>query len=73
MSEDVLLSHSGPVLLRSEADRGSLYTGPGTLVLWKWLGLRRFFPQDRDEFPAVMRMCSAVRRLLSCHVNNVMY
>lgn len=72
MSEDMLLSHSAAVIMRQDAQFGGedpseleLICGPGTLVLWRWLGLRRFFPPGMDEFPALLRGCNAVRETSS--------
>lgn len=45
LSDDVLISHGGPVIMRDNAR--DIYRDPGTLVLWKWLGFNRFFPPDR--------------------------
>ena len=72
MDEDMLLSHSAAVVMRQasqeDPSESELICGPGTLVLWKWLGLRRFFPPGVEEFPAVLRGCNAVCKssLLIC-------
>ena len=52
MDQDTLLTHSDPIILRNPDE--SLRNAPGTLVLWRWLGLDRFFPPDRNTWPEVM-------------------
>ena len=63
MNKDMLISNCGKVILMTEGSR-SLYTEPATLILWKWLGLERFFPPDRDVWPALQRGCASVSRVI---------
>lgn len=58
----MLITNSGVVVRRNRAEE--LTTEQGTLVLWKWLALARFFPPDRDTFPAVLRGNASVSSLL---------
>ncbi|KAH8120148.1 WD40 repeat-like protein [Phellopilus nigrolimitatus] len=58
LGQDILLSTSGPIILRNE-ETHELYRRPGTLVLWRWLGLNRFFPPGRDQWPRHLRGCAS--------------
>jgi len=64
---DTLLSHSGPVSMRRKlGDRdGTTHLYPmkfwresGTMVLWRWLGLDRYFPPGA-EIPDRLRGCAS--------------
>lgn len=67
ISSDILLSHSGPVVMRQklgEKDENSLYPiklwrEPGTIVLWRWLGLDRYFPPAMTKADR-LRGCASV-------------
>lgn len=61
IAKDILMSHSGPILMREEDDAGKLYKLPGRLVLWVWLGFDRFFPENfKWKYPPVLRGCGSV-------------
>ncbi len=36
------------------------YIEPGTIVLWRWLGLNRFFPATKPPDQEVLRGCASV-------------
>lgn len=45
LSQDTLISHSAPALMRRDPhNREDLYEEEGTVVVWRWLGYDRFFP-----------------------------
>lgn len=47
LSEDILQTHSAPAILPTTADDGQpveFITEPGDLLLWQWLGFKRYFP-----------------------------
>ncbi|PFH54418.1 hypothetical protein AMATHDRAFT_37800 [Amanita thiersii Skay4041] len=52
LSEDVLISHSAPAVMRVDSNSYDTYEEPGQVILWRWLALGRFFPPDID--PKVM-------------------
>ncbi|TDL28656.1 WD40 repeat-like protein [Rickenella mellea] len=58
MSQDILLSHCGPVIFRHPSHK-KLDKAPGTMVLWRWLGLDRFFPPDQERWPEIFRGCAS--------------
>jgi hypothetical protein len=60
----MLLSHSEPALMRKRLRTGGFHRSAteyeaGTLVLWQWTDLNRFFPPNRREIPTVMRGSAA--------------
>ena len=61
LSDDVLISHCASWLGHVNDDPGDpeFQEFPGTLTLWKWLGLRRFFPEGK-EIQENSRGCAAV-------------
>lgn len=60
-----MLITNGGIVVRRDEETNDYYTEPGTLVFWKWLGLDRFFPPDRDTFPATIRGDASVSLILS--------
>lgn len=38
-----------------------VYEEPGTLVVWRWLGLDRFFPPGVEYHQKILRGCASVR------------
>lgn len=63
MSHDVLLTHSAPaVMRRNPSDHKHTYLEEGTMVLWRWLGMDRFFPPGTPP-QAVLRGCATVGHL----------
>ncbi|ESK97912.1 coatomer beta subunit [Moniliophthora roreri MCA 2997] len=75
LSDDLLLSHSAPPFLATSNDsiedeghdqdeeKPTEYTvGAGQMVLWRWLGLDRFFPPGWNEYETrqeVLRGCAS--------------
>ena len=56
LNDDTLVSHSGPIITRQEEIQTKpLYNLPGTLVIWRWLSLERFFPRDRTHYPPILK------------------
>ena len=65
MQDDVLLSHSAPAILREnpkDVDDKRTYSSPGEIIVWRWLGLNRFFPPDKQQMRLdFLRGCASVR------------
>lgn len=61
LSDDVLITHCASWLghVNDDAQSPEFQEFPGTLTLWKWLGLRRFFPEGK-EIQENSRGCAAV-------------
>ncbi|KAK0506374.1 WD40-repeat-containing domain protein [Armillaria luteobubalina] len=62
LEDDTLLSHSAPAMMRvypSVAGNTDTYIEPGTIVLWHWLGLNRFFPATKPPDQEVLRGCAS--------------
>jgi hypothetical protein len=62
---------------RTTEEELGYYWEPGTIAVWRWLGLTRFFPENKtapkeQRFAEVMRGCAAVRieRFQVKHVSN---
>ncbi|KZT30641.1 WD40 repeat-like protein [Neolentinus lepideus HHB14362 ss-1] len=51
LSQDVLLTHSAPALMRVDKDDrdSETYETEGTLAVWRWLGVDRFFPPEFED------------------------
>ena len=66
LSDDVLMTHCASWLGHVNDDTRSpeFQEFPGTLTLWKWLSLRRFFPVGK-EIQENSRGCAAVQLVLS--------
>lgn len=68
LQEDILLTHSAPSVLRVDpydTDNKNTYLEPGELVVWRWLGLNRFFPPDQQDVrQTVLRGIASVRQIL---------
>ena len=68
VSRDILLSSSGPVIMRAEVEDESIqdikpyeyWKEPATVVLWRWLGMDRFFPPKIENIPQRIRGCASV-------------
>ncbi|KAF9787152.1 hypothetical protein BJ322DRAFT_1107230 [Thelephora terrestris] len=60
VSDDVLITHCASWLghVNDDTRRPEFREFPGTLTLWKWLGLRRFFPEGK-EIQENSRGCAA--------------
>jgi polycomb protein EED len=70
VTHDVLMSHCPSAIQRVDPldyESKDTYTVPGEIVVWKWLGLNRFFPPLYDELRAqgkpqsILRGCASVR------------
>ncbi|KAF8971377.1 WD40-repeat-containing domain protein [Flammula alnicola] len=63
LQDDLLLTHSAPAIVRVEplnAKNKATHIEPGELIIWRWLGLDRFFPADQQGVPpAVLRGVSS--------------
>ncbi|PBK77509.1 WD40 repeat-like protein [Armillaria solidipes] len=62
LEDDTLLSHSAPAMMRvypSVVGNNDTYIEPGTIVLWRWLGLNRFFPATKPPDQEVLRGCAS--------------
>ena len=61
LSDDLLITHCASWLghVNDDTRRPEFQEFPGTLTLWKWLGLRRFFPEGK-EIQENSRGCAAV-------------
>ncbi|KAF5374812.1 hypothetical protein D9758_000336 [Tetrapyrgos nigripes] len=52
LNDDTLLTHSAPAVLSDDCgddEQTPLRLEPGTVVLWRWTGLERFFPAHWDR------------------------
>ncbi|KAI0361519.1 WD40 repeat-like protein [Trametes cingulata] len=48
LAEDILVSHSAPALMRHNQENvEDTYYEEGTVVVWQWLSLNRFFPPGK--------------------------
>ncbi|GLB36097.1 putative WD domain, G-beta repeat [Lyophyllum shimeji] len=63
LQPDLLLTHSAPAIMRNPPDNPDVrasYLEPGQLVVWRWLGLNRFFPPGREDVRQdVLRGCAS--------------
>ncbi|KAJ3507856.1 hypothetical protein NLJ89_g6071 [Agrocybe chaxingu] len=63
LQDDLLLTHSAPAIMRvapEDPNNKATYLEPGELIIWRWLGLNRFFPPGyEDTLPLVLRGCSS--------------
>ncbi|KAL0071939.1 hypothetical protein AAF712_000862 [Marasmius tenuissimus] len=64
IADDVLLSHNAPPIMAIPLeDEDELEIDPGRIVLWQWLGRRRFFPDglwdEGDVRQTVLRGCAS--------------
>ncbi|KAI0322666.1 WD40-repeat-containing domain protein [Amylostereum chailletii] len=57
LDETTLVTHSGPVLVHKEAPRDN---EAGTLCVWSWYGLERFFPPGQSHDQNWLRGCVLV-------------
>ena len=64
----MLITHCAPWLghVNDDIHNPEFREFPGTLTLWKWLGLRRFFPEGK-EIQENSRGCAAVSRPSTPH------
>jgi len=60
ISHDVLLSHCAPAIMREDPKNthSPVYFTNGTVALWRWLGLDRFFPPNQ-RMQTVLRGCAS--------------
>ncbi|KAI0048364.1 WD40 repeat-like protein [Auriscalpium vulgare] len=64
LSDDVLISHSAPAFMRKQDEPNPIYKTwdeGGSIVVWRWLGLDRFFPANKPPGEAPLRGCASVR------------
>lgn len=55
---------SAETLMRiTPGDRDDIYDEEGTVAIWQWLSLRRFFPLDKEWVGKPMIGCSSVSSL----------
>lgn len=68
LKDDILITHCASWLGHANDDTQNpeFQEFPGTLTLWKWLGLRRFFPEGK-EIQENSRGCAAVSSGLIHH------
>ncbi|KAK1229685.1 hypothetical protein PQX77_007247 [Marasmius sp. AFHP31] len=64
IADDILLSHNAPPIMATpQEDEDELEIDPGRIVLWRWLGRRRFFPDglwdEGDVRQTVLRGCAS--------------
>ena len=60
LGEDTLMSHSAPALMRRIPDNvKDVYEEKGTVVIWHWLSLNRFFPPNM-KYQRILRGCASV-------------
>ena len=61
LKDDVLITHCASWLghVNDDTQNPEFQEFPGTLTLWKWLGLHRFFPEGK-EIQENSRGCAAV-------------
>ena len=60
LGEDTLMSHSAPALMRRNADNPKdIYEEKGTVIIWHWLSLNRFFPPNM-KYQRILRGCASV-------------
>ncbi|KAM6498056.1 hypothetical protein JOM56_006004 [Amanita muscaria] len=79
LSEDILQTHSAPVILPTTADDGQpveFITEYGDLLLWQWLGLKRYFPPDTTTYqqrlrPELSDWMNSGKRRVSKHVSYI--
>ncbi|KDQ63385.1 hypothetical protein JAAARDRAFT_169149 [Jaapia argillacea MUCL 33604] len=57
LSQDILLTHSAPALMRTK-DRKT-YDEAGTMTMWRWLGVDRFFPPGQLQYQKMLRGCAS--------------
>jgi hypothetical protein len=66
LQDDMLLTHSAPATMRkypNDIHNKETYVEAGELIIWRWLGVDRFFPPGyEDAPPTVLRGCSSVSR-----------
>ncbi|KIM48256.1 hypothetical protein M413DRAFT_61975 [Hebeloma cylindrosporum] len=59
LQEDLLLTHSAPALMRVHPDdpvNKETYLEAGELIIWRWLGLDRFFPVEHEDLQPRSRL-----------------
>jgi hypothetical protein len=73
LNDDVLITHCASWLghVNDDTRNPEFREFPGTLTLWKWLGLRRFFPEGK-EIQENSRGCAAVRLTHRARVSALM-
>ncbi|KAL9715888.1 hypothetical protein Ac2012v2_000331 [Leucoagaricus gongylophorus] len=82
LNHENLISHSPSSSLRTDpldTDKRDTCLAPGEVVVWKWLGLNRFFPPLYDELriqgksQSILRGCASVSYgLLPCRNGDVL-
>lgn len=67
LGREHLLSHCAtPVFRACEGEETILKTGKGTLVIWEWLAMDRFFPPEHaDSWQDVLRGSASVCTLMT--------
>jgi len=63
LQDDLLLTYSAPALMRKypyDAQNKETYLEQGELIIWRWLGVDRYFPPNHEGVPpTVLRGCSS--------------
>ncbi|KAJ2928952.1 hypothetical protein H1R20_g8138, partial [Candolleomyces eurysporus] len=65
LDHDILLTHSAPAMMRNipgSSTNKKTYLEPGEFIVWRWLGMNRFFPplqQDLDSAHPFFRGCAS--------------
>lgn len=60
LNDHILVSHGAPAMMRRHNDApNDVYEEPGTLVVWRWLGLDRFFPPGVEYHQKILRGCAS--------------
>ncbi|KAG7450573.1 WD40 repeat-like protein [Guyanagaster necrorhizus] len=62
LEDDMLISHCAPAMMRvypAAIGNKTTYNEPGTIVLWRWLSLNRFFPATKPPDQEVLRGCAS--------------
>ncbi|TFK77154.1 hypothetical protein BDN72DRAFT_783997 [Pluteus cervinus] len=63
LHNDTLISHSAPAVMYQDTERPNpreTYLEAGELVIWRWLGVDRFFPSSQgDTHQEIIRGCAS--------------
>ncbi|KAF5385221.1 hypothetical protein D9615_001474 [Tricholomella constricta] len=63
LQPDLLLTHSAPAVMKEHLDNPDIKTTfleAGQLIVWRWLGLSRFFPAGREDVRQdILRGCAS--------------
>ncbi|KAI0375088.1 WD40 repeat-like protein [Pilatotrama ljubarskyi] len=68
LADDILVSHSAPALMRRDQENiEDTYYEEGTVAVWQWLSLNRFFPPGKIP-QKIMRGTASVSFCASSHI-----